>query len=154
MAGSTLAVGQFTVDPGSGPPGSVVEFRLDLSRAIPGLDSVGLAIGGRAWGLPLDVADGTASVERTVPDLAPGSYEVILTHQGVTLATADFEITSVIVSAVGDTTRQLWLAVPLLALLIVLGSKTLREVRHNLPDGPRLGPVAAWRVRHGRRPLG
>jgi hypothetical protein len=154
MAGSTLAVGQFIVDPGSGAPGSVVEFRLALSQAIPGLDSVGLAIGGQAWGDPVEVADGSAWVERTVPDLAPGSYEVILIHQGVTLATADFEITQVIVTGAGEASRQLWLTVPLLAVLLVLGSKTLREVRQNLPEGPRLGPVAAWRVRHGRRPLG
>lgn len=154
MAGSTLAVGEFTVDPGSGSPGSVVEFRLALSQAIPGLDSVGLAIDGQAWGDPVEVADGSASVERTVPDLPPGSYEVTLTHQGVTLATANFEITQVIVAGAGETTRQLWLTVPLLVVLLVLGSKTLREVRHNLPDGQWLGPVAAWRVRHGRRPLG
>ena len=147
-------MGEFTVDPGSGPPGAVVEFRLHLSQAIPGLDSVGLAIGSQAWGAPLDVADGTASVERSVPDLPPDSYEIVLSHQGVTLATADFQITEVILAEAGPTARRLWLTVPLVAILLVLASKTLRDLRHSLPAGTRLGPVAAWKVRHGRRPLG
>ncbi|HJR91571.1 MAG TPA: hypothetical protein VJ938_03960 [Acidimicrobiia bacterium] len=151
---SQLTVGHFTIDPGSGPPGSVVEFTLALNQAIPGLDSVELAIAGRALGDPVDVVSGNATVERTVPNLDPGLYDVAVSQDGLTLATAPFEVTALQAAMAGQTPPEVWLAIPLVVVILALAWRTFQDVRSGLPPAQRLGPVSAWRVRRGRRPVG
>lgn len=154
MAGSVLTVGQFSLRPGAGPAGSVVEFIFDLNQALPGLDTLHLSIAGEPIGDPVDAAGGSVTVERTIPDLAPGSYDVAVAHDGVELASAPFEVTEQLGAAVPTNGTRAWLALPLLAIIVVLAWRTMRDVRDALPPGSRLGPVAAWRVRRGRNPLG
>ncbi|MGH8911733.1 MAG: hypothetical protein ACRDVD_04410 [Acidimicrobiia bacterium] len=154
MAGSVLAVGQFSLRPGAGPAGSVVEFVFDLNQALPGLDTLHLSIAGEPIGDPVDAAGGSVTVKRTIPDLPPGSYQVTVAHDGVELASAPFEVTERLGAAVPTNGTRAWLALPLLAIIVVLAWRTIRDVRDALPPGSRLGPVAAWRVRRGRNPLG
>jgi hypothetical protein len=154
MAGSALTVGEFTLTPAAGPPGSVVEFTIALSHAVPGLDSVVLSFAGEPLGEPIAVATGGTSVERRIPAQPPGEYEVALTHQGVALATSMFQVTDPLAAAGSPPIGRTGLVILLIAVIAVLAWRTLREVWESLPPGQRLGPVAAWRVRRGRRPVG
>lgn len=131
-----------------------MEFTLALNQAIPGLDSVELAIAGRALGDPVDVVSGNATVERTVPNLDPGLYDVAVSQDGLTLATAPFEVTALQAAMAGQTPPEVWLAIPLVVVILALAWRTFQDVRSGLPPAQRLGPVSAWRVRRGRRPVG
>lgn len=131
-----------------------MQFVFALNEAIPGLDSVELAISGRLLGDPVDVVSGNATVERTVPNLEPGLYDVAVSHDGMTLATAPFEVTALQAATAGETPPEVWLAIPLVLVILALAWRTFRDVRSGLPPAQRLGPVSAWRVRRGRRPVG
>lgn len=153
MAGSMLTVGRFSISPGSGPAGSMVEFSLALDQALPGLDTLQLLIDGEPFGDPIEAAGGSVRAKRAIPQLAPGSYAVAIAHDEVTLATTTFEVTELLAAAAPDSGGRIWLVIPLVAIILALGWRTLAEVRTVLPPGSRLGPVAAWRVRRGRRPV-
>lgn len=145
MAGTSVAVGEFTVRPGAGYVGSTFEVSLDFDQAVSGLTSVIFLIDGVPLGDPVAVNGLHVSVSHEVPDLEPGTHEISVMSGDSVLARVNF-----IILEAQPTSSSLFTTI-ITGLLILtvgaLGWQAVRTVRSSSVPGRRLGPIASWRMR-------
>ena len=157
LAGVSTQAGTFSVAPGAGPPGTTLTVTVAMDEAISGLTTVEIHLAGRKLGDTVTLDDTSVTVERTVPDLEPGTYELDLRSDDAVLASTDFTITSTEGGIASEDSPIPW--VPVVALtvggILLLGRVLLRFRDPRLAGAPVTGGVwgrrwKRWDPRVGR----
>lgn len=127
-------------------PGATLELSFDFRQMTQSLTSVQVTMGDSALGEPITVNGPTFSVRRTVPDLPPDTYEVIVVSDGQMLATADFEVLD---RTESRSNPAVFLG--LAAVVLVLGWQAARGFYRPTGNWQALGPVDVWYAWRARR---
>lgn len=143
-----MAVGEFSLSPAAGFPGTTLEMSFRFNRAIPGLASVRVTMGDTALGDQIPVNDPSFSVREAVPDLPPDRYEVTVLSGDLVLATAAFTVLEPAESGSSST------PVVVLGVLVMaagLGWRATRNLHGHRASSGALGPVDTWYAWRERR---
>ena len=92
LAGGALTLRAMRLGTTFGTPGSELEIVLEFETVVPGFSSVELQMAGESLGDPVEVHTEAVAVTRTVPDLAPGVYSLLVMHDGLVMDEAEFRV--------------------------------------------------------------
>lgn len=149
---ASIGVGTFTLRPNAGFSGSTVELTLDFGSSLSGLREVGFYVGDHRLGPPAPIDGLQLTVRRSLPELEPGTHEIMVVGANFILARAEFIVLEdPKAGATGGTTTTIFTAV-LGGLVIGLAWFAFKTVRSSASPGSRLGVMEGRRVRRGLPP--